>query len=272
MHLDDNEDRRLVCQNDHSFDIAREGYVNLLLSGQSRSKTPGYTREMLLARRNLFDTGFFEPLIQALADILHSDSDTASPANVLDAGCGEGQILSRLVQGSSPPDIHGFGTDISKEGIRYAAKLDHSVVWCVSNLQRRLPYGDHTFEFVLNILAPEHAPEFHRVLKPGGALIKAVAMANHLRQFREAIYESGRKEDMSDTKTRAALAEQFEIASTQRLAYAFPMNIESTGNLIDMSPLSWKGSRTKLQALRSAGLQEVMIDLEIIVARATKHS
>ena len=45
------EEGRYCCENRHSFDVARQGYVHLLPVQQKHSLHPGDTREQVAARR-----------------------------------------------------------------------------------------------------------------------------------------------------------------------------------------------------------------------------
>ena len=51
------KDKSYVCTQNHSFDMARQGYVNLLTVSQKHSLTPGDTREQVLSRRAFLDGG-----------------------------------------------------------------------------------------------------------------------------------------------------------------------------------------------------------------------
>src|SRR5437660_595749 len=87
-------DQTLKCANRHSFDIAREGYINLL-----RKKLPGDSREMLQARRDFFEHNHYHPLSAMLNELVSSHiHNISSPITILDAGCGEGYYLGRLQQ------------------------------------------------------------------------------------------------------------------------------------------------------------------------------
>ena len=55
-----------TCSGGHSFDRARDGYYNLLLS--NAGGTHGDNREMLEARRRFLDTGAYKPLADKLSD------------------------------------------------------------------------------------------------------------------------------------------------------------------------------------------------------------
>lgn len=59
-------EKSFVCENNHSFDIARQGYVNLLPVGQKHSLRPGDDKEMLNARRNFLNSGFYEPIANSV--------------------------------------------------------------------------------------------------------------------------------------------------------------------------------------------------------------
>ncbi|MBV9230780.1 MAG: rRNA (guanine-N1)-methyltransferase, partial [Chloroflexi bacterium] len=117
-------DKTLRCANGHSFDIAREGYVNLLLK-----KLPGDSKEMLVARRNFLERGCYRPLSDAINELVYGclreqqgASDEAETANILDAGCGEGYYVGRLQHYLStqqvPVSCWSIGIDISKEAVR----------------------------------------------------------------------------------------------------------------------------------------------------------
>lgn len=60
---------RYTCQVGHSFDIAREGYVNLLPANQQHSKAPGDNREMAAARTRFLEGGWYAPLREALCGL-----------------------------------------------------------------------------------------------------------------------------------------------------------------------------------------------------------
>ena len=133
------------CVQGHCFDVARQGYVNLLTVTQKHSRHPGDTREMVAARRAFLDAGWYAPIAKTLADLVRRFCPEA--ASVLDAGCGEGYYLSQL--GWVP---ERWGIDISRDAVRYAAARDRSAHWLTATAAH-LPFADGGFDCVLSMFA-----------------------------------------------------------------------------------------------------------------------
>ena len=148
------------CVQGHCFDVARQGYVNLLTVTQKHSRHPGDTREMVAARRAFLDAGWYAPIAGALADLVRRFCPAAEA--VLDAGCGEGYYLSQL--GWIP---ERWGIDISRDAVRYAAARDRSAHWLTATAAH-LPFADGGFDCVLSMFALTAGAELFRVLRPGG--------------------------------------------------------------------------------------------------------
>ncbi|MAA63070.1 MAG: rRNA (guanine-N1)-methyltransferase, partial [Idiomarina sp.] len=110
------------CENGHSYDVAKQGYVNLLPVQNKRSKDPGDSKAMVQARREFLDQGYYQPLAQVLADTVFAQGEQA----VLDAGCGEGYYLRYLVEQAEQngTDLCMAALDISKWAVQAAAKRD----------------------------------------------------------------------------------------------------------------------------------------------------
>ena len=89
-------DRALVCEDRHSFDIARQGYVNLLPVQQKHSKNPGDTREQVLSRRAFLEAGYYAPICDALIDAAKALHLTGP---ILDVGCGGCMCCGRRLIG-----------------------------------------------------------------------------------------------------------------------------------------------------------------------------
>ena len=60
-------EKNYVCSGRHSFDIAKSGYVNLLLN--SSQGHHGDDKLMVRARRDFLDKGFYDPLAQEIASV-----------------------------------------------------------------------------------------------------------------------------------------------------------------------------------------------------------
>src|SRR5713101_1697622 len=96
---------------------------------------------------------------------------------ILDAGCGTGRHLKRLILAGAIP----FGIDFSYGMLSAANRNCPSVPLAMADLEQPLPFLPDSFDAVLCSLIGEHlsqlhalASEFHRVLKPGGRLVFAV--------------------------------------------------------------------------------------------------
>ncbi|HEU0123255.1 MAG TPA: methyltransferase domain-containing protein [Bryobacteraceae bacterium] len=197
------QDRRYFCPSGHSFDVARSGYVNLLQPQDRRSKSPGDTPEAVAARRRLQDRGITRPLLSAMEALLPlGPSDS-----LLDAGCGEGFYLGNR-QGES--GCTGHGVDISIPAIDAAARRYADCEWVVANADRAIPYGEGSFTAVQSITARMNAPEFFRVLQPGGRLLVAIPAPEDLIELRGA--GKDRVERTIDT-----FAGSFRLEQTQRV-------------------------------------------------------
>ena len=171
------DERRLHCASNHSFDIARSGYVNLLQPQERRSKQPGDAALAVAARRRLHNRGVTKPLLEAVAAIL----EPSSQETILDAGCGEGFYLGSL---ANQFHLDAHGVDISTPAVDAAARRYPACHWVVANADRALPYPDRSFSIVLSITSRMNVKEFRRVLRDDGRLLVAVPAPEDLIELR----------------------------------------------------------------------------------------
>jgi 23S rRNA (guanine745-N1)-methyltransferase len=170
--------RSLACFRGHRFDTARQGYVNLL-TGKG-SPFEGDTVEMVDARERFLESGHYAPLRDTVVDAAFSGmrSRGPSPAVALDAGAGTGYYLESLAR--ALPGIFPIALDVSKVALRRAARRLPTGISIVWDVWRPLPLADGSVGVLLNIFAPRNAPEFARVLAPGGCVVVVTPRPGHL--------------------------------------------------------------------------------------------
>ncbi|MGO4997964.1 23S rRNA (guanine(745)-N(1))-methyltransferase [Oceanisphaera sp. W20_SRM_FM3] len=238
----------LACENNHQFDRAKEGYVNLMPVQHKRSKEPGDNVDMMQARRRFLATDHYHKLREAVTELcVKYTLDT--PRQILDIGCGEGYYTSYLADKLAALSSCStcYGLDISKVAIRYAAKryTSQHMQFCVASSQR-LPFADSSLDAVVRIYAPCEATELARVLSSQGIIITVTPAARHLYQLKELIYDNVHLHDEA-----AESVEGFELIEETTLNYDMVLTGEQADDLLQMTPLAWKANaelRTRLQA------------------------
>jgi len=229
-----------ACPRGHSYDVAREGYVNLLLAQHRSSKDPGYSREMIAGRRDFFDAGHYQPLADDVARLLVDHLPDRPTPVVLDAGCGEGYYLRRLRTlldtGVGPADARLVGVDISKHGIRVAARRDPDGLYAVAGIHR-MPVLEGSLDLLLTHFSPVSAADFHRVVRPGGVVVVSGPGPRHLYALKELLYDRPAEHEPAD---RLAEDERFRLLGTRRIEH--PLAVRGTDqvtNLLGMTPYFW---------------------------------
>lgn len=229
------------CCNGHSFDRAKEGYVNLLPVQQKRSREPGDSAEMLNARRRFLEAGYYRPLAQAICAQLAPSTGGDAPI-LLDLGCGEGYYARRLAE-SGWPSANVFGVDIAKAGVRLAAKMQPQANFAVAS-SFHLPVADGSVAALLRVFAPGPAGELVRVLKPGGILLDVAPGPGHLWSLKTHLY------DTPQPHTAPAPIPGLNMVSETRCE--FSLDIQGNAAVRDflaMTPFAWKGRMDARQAL-----------------------
>lgn len=238
-------DNALKCLKSHCFDISKQGYVNLLMSGGSGRH--GDDKLMLNSRRSFLDKGYYSPLRSAICEILGKGH------TVLDSGCGEGYYTSFFAENNE-----ALGIDISKEALKMAASICKNSEFAVASINA-IPLPDNSVDAVVNIFAPESLSEFSRVLNTDGRYITAVPLERHLFSLKKAVYDRPYLNPAPQTKK-----EGFELLSAKELKYSIDLKSnEDIKNLFLMTPYYYKTSREDQQKLE--GLSELTIEVEFLI-------
>lgn len=233
-------ERAFTCSRGHSFDRARQGYVNLLRPTRLRGDTP----EMLQARRRFLDAGWYAPLADAICDEvgawLASAAIPADARALLDVGCGEGYYLSRLAETVSPQLTTGgwrlYGLDLAKDAVRMAAGRTRAVTWLVANSKDRLPFGDASLGALLTIFAPRQADEFARTLLPGGLLLVVTPAEEHLAEARAALPWLLAPEPEKGERLRVTLGSAFTLDGERSVIFPLAVDAAALHDLAVMTP------------------------------------
>lgn len=261
----------LVCAQRHTFDRAREGYVNLL-----RTRRTGDSKEMLLARRAFLDRGYYAPLARRVCEAVRAylidNPGDADPVRLLDAGCGEGYYLAQLMHAPAdedpPRQVTYIGLDSSKEAIRLARTRCGDAFFVVADLQAEIPVVSQSLHVLLNIFAPRHIDEFVRVLAPDGLLLCVIPAPDHLIELRERLGLLTIEEQKLE-RIMARLHAEFEGIATQQIRYGMRMGAEDLLRLIEMTPNQRHAARWSRAAV--AGMEGVPITAAFTLVTARRR-
>lgn len=240
------------CERGHQFDVARQGYVNLLTVAQKHSKNPGDTREQIAARKDFLDAGFYKPIADTLSRIILP----YAPEIILDVGCGEGYYLTQL--GQALPDTELWGLDIAKDAVRYAAVRNKRAHWLTATAAH-LPFPDESFDCLISMFALTSPAEFQRVLKPGGLFVQVIAGTAHLMALKRIIY----REIILREKVLHPELDGFMLTNSETAAFSFTLSANTqVQNLLAMTPHYFRISKDGAQ--RIAGTQTLKDRAEVI--------
>ncbi|MDR0959487.1 MAG: methyltransferase domain-containing protein [Propionibacteriaceae bacterium] len=178
-------EKTACCPSGHSFDVARQGYLNLLPRSAGANAD---TAAMVAARERFLATGAYRMIADAVAEAAGGLPASVTPARsspprvIVETGCGTGYYLAHVLEVF--PDAVGVGVDVSVAAVKRAARAHPRMATVVADVWDRIPMPDGCADAVLCVFAPRDPAEFARVLRPGGRLVVAIPAPGHLAALR----------------------------------------------------------------------------------------
>ena len=231
--------KQYLCPNRHSFDVARQGYVNLLTVQQKHSLNPGDTREQVLSRREFLEAGFYAPIAETL---IAEAKALGITGQILDVGCGEGYYSARLADALEAPLT---GLDISKEAVRCAAAKYKGKQWLCATAAH-IPVEDGSVSLLTSLFALTLPQEFARVLQEGGYYFQVLAAEDHLLVLKGIIY------DQLNFKEKNTVPELpgFALRKSVPIRFSFTVEGQQIQNLFSMTPHVFRIGKDGAERLR----------------------
>ncbi len=241
------------CVNGHSFDIAREGYVNLLRASKNGDLI-GDDKFSARSRRDFLNKGYYSVLQEALCDIFRDKQ-----GNVLDICCGEGYYTAALGQN---PNLQVFGFDISREMVRLAAKRGNGTYF-VANMAS-IPVAESSMDFCTHLFAPFNEAAFARTLKQGGRLFTVVPGRFHLWGLKQALYDTPYENDEKLPETQ-----NLQLVFVQKVSKEITLaTAEDIQAVFRMTPYYFHTSQKDKDKL--SGMDQLTTLVEFVIAEYVK--
>lgn len=254
--------KTLKCPQGHSYDLARQGYVNLLAVQQKKSRAPGDSKEMIDARKRFLNAGFYTPIASYLAQLSAQYLPQNTSVACLDAGCGEGYYLTFFhgyLEQQKRRDVHLYGLDISKAAIIAATQRQQAITWVVGNSQHA-PVTASSMDMIWSVFGFHHLQGFKHMLAEHGKLLMVEAGPQHLIELRKIIYphiksaEPGSLDEYHEAGWR--------LVDSQKLTYqTAPLANEQLADLLLMTPHLFRASKAGKQA--AAKLDNMVLTVDV---------
>ena len=234
------QDRSYVCPNRHSFDMARQGYVNLLTVSQKHSLNPGDTREQVLSRRAFLEAGYYAPILRTL---IETAKELGITGPIIDVGCGEGYYSAQLAQALGA-ELMGF--DISKEAVRCAAAKYKGPTWLTATASH-IPVESGSAQLITSLFALTLPEEFSRVLTQNGYYFQVLACQDHLLGLKSIIYDELKFKEKDSVPELPG----FELRKSIPIRFTFTVEGEQIQNLFSMTPHVFRIGKEGAQRLKN---------------------
>lgn len=248
------------CESGHCFDIAKEGYVNLLPSNHKHSKAPGDDKGMVTSRTAFLESGYYEPLRDAVCSLIEAVCKELHTPVLVDSGCGEGYYTAAYSYVLKKYGGQTVGVDLSKAAIKHAAKKCKDADFAVASVYH-LPLLDESTDMIVNCFSPLALDEFRRILKQGGYLLYVVPDAKHLWALKSVLYDVPYE---NEVKTEEY--DGFEFIQAKEVKTSFSLDSsEAILSLLNMTPYTWKTPKDGVERLKKLSSLEVTAEFRIMI-------
>ena len=240
-----------TCPSKHSFDIAKSGYVNLLLSKHAGKTVHGDNKIMVQARRDFLEKGYYSPLRDALCEKI-------TDGIILDAGCGEGYYTAGISDKLIDSEIYGI--DISKTAVDFASKRKKNITFATASIFH-IPVEDNSCDSLVTVFSPYCSGEFQRVLKKNGKMFMAIPSEMHLWELKKAVYDTPYKNDVKPYEL-----DGFKLDEKIHIKYKFLLdNPKDIQSLFSMTPYYYRTGKQQQERLSVLESLETTADFEILI-------
>ena len=268
----------LRCSNGHCFDLAKEGYVNLLPPGKGKNARTGDEKAMVRARQTFLATGLYHGISDGITSLFAKHLQTDHVPILCDSGCGEGYHTLRITDSLSQSrgGVLTYGFDASKIAVGYAAKAaarhgytgesgmgsdgETICAFCPANIYA-LPLADSSVDAVLSMFAPVAVDENLRVLREEGILLVASSGVRHLTEMRALLYD-----DVHYHEDTAAVYEGFTLVDTTDVRYTMHVpDCDTLRALWTMTPFYYRTTPAGKERLFSTNSLDCTVDVRLSV-------
>ena len=258
--------RSLACSAGHSFDIARQGYVNLY-----RGKPVNeYSKESFRQRQQILEKGMYAHILEEICSFLQAVCGAGRPRLLLDAGCGEGSYTREIAARLGGCGLDFYGVDLSRDSVQLAASTANqaggaasAIKWLVADIGH-LPVRDGSVDFLLDIFTSAIYEEFQRILSPDGYLIKVIPGEGHVKELREAASSQLHHKDYKERKGTAVFSEHFETILNKTVSQTFAVTPEERDVFIHMTPLLFHVDKTKVDW---SAVHSITVEGQLLIGR-----
>ena len=242
------KDNSLVCEKRHTYDIARQGYVNFV-PGQ---KEMFYKKELFESRAKVFEAGVYARVVDRITQAINRYVIRENPV-LLDAGCGEGYYTKAVCPGR---EMTRIGFDLSKDAVKLAAKGPKIAMFFAADL-KNIPMQDHGVDVLLDIFTPANYAEFARVLAPDGLVMKLAPRSGYLRELRQLAGDRLRHQEYDASDVERYAHEKMNILAQEAITYTLPVTQETAYHLARMTPML---AGIDVDALDLSSIAQITID------------
>lgn len=252
--------RTYRCSKNHSFDMAKQGYVNLHISNKKNS---GDDKEMIQSRRDFLEKDYYKRISEEVNEVAGNYLGPEQ-LEILDIGCGEGyytkHLKNYLEEQGRKSNIYGI--DISKEAVLFASRSYKDIFWAVGSAAD-LPMADKSLDAVVCMFSRLAEEEYSRVLKDDGILVVVSTGEDHLLDMKKVLYDEVR---MEYYRPEVDLKEEFQLKETRNVKYkTLVEGSKDIMSLFDMTPYKWRTPKEGVERLAALEELDVTIDVNIDV-------
>ena len=254
--------KSLCCANNHNFDIAKSGYVNLLMSNQISAKHHGDDKLMVRSRQSFLNKGYYNVILESVINTVNKY--VKSGIRIIDVGCGECYYTSNIYEFLKKNQIatQMIGIDISKDALVAGAKRNSEIKLAVASIFR-IPVMDNSCDMLFNFFAPNSPEEFNRIIKKEGIIIRIIPLEKHLWSLKKAVYDNPyENEVVSETLLGCKLLEKKEIKRKIKISCN-----QDIINSFRMTPYYYKTSIKDQKKVEFLDELETEIEIGILIYR-----
>ncbi len=241
LSLSDGSRGPLRCPRGHSFDQARQGYVQLAATPLAHA---GDSPAMVAARQEFLNAGHYAMITEALG---RAASAYHRGGLIFDLGAGPGHHLAGVLN-ALPPETLGLAADVSKPAVRAAARSHPHADAIVCDAWQPLPIADATIGVALDVFAPRPGAEFARILRPDGVLLVVTPTAEHLAELIEPL-DLLHVDPAKGARVEANLGSAFSLEEQESLGSRMNLSHADVATLVGMGPSAWHTDLTRIGTL-----------------------